>query len=151
MCLTKISDELIAQEDIVCYKEFKQIRKFNLFRLRYETKLISPYMFMEYKLGKLYTSKIRIGVEFWGEDSYPIIPYITEGLHSYSDGDSAIKLSDNENVVVKCIIPKGSKYHTGKFVIDNSYASDALIAVEIVKAAGVNGAAEWIHRTHKNA
>jgi len=68
-------------------------------------------------IGKTYKSKLeKVGNK------------IEKGLHSYAEIPGK---SFNEKIV-KCIIPKGSKYYTGTFNDKVSYASDKLKYIEII-------------------
>jgi len=55
-------------------------------------------------------------------------------LHSYTDVERAMfeKRFGWQRVVVRCIIPRGSRYYVGKFAGCKSYASNRLKYVEKV-------------------
>lgn len=135
MCLRvgKIKKRSTAKEDIVCYKAIKQY------------KLAKGYMtfYRDYpiELGNTYKSELILL-------EYQIFNAIEIGLHSFENYEDCKKfISDNtkyvynkEYFIVKCIIPKGSKYFKGIYMdfIDNGtipyecYASDCLKYEEII-------------------
>jgi hypothetical protein len=83
----------------------------------------TPFRNVEIEIGKIYKSKL--------------IKYnslIEEGIHSFENLEDTklIASLDEDLFVVKCIIPKGSKYYIGKFDGYVSYASDTLKYVEIL-------------------
>lgn len=105
-----------AKEDIVVYKrlcEFGGLKNSKM----YET----PYREFKVKLGETYTSGLKRRSIFY-------FKICNIGLHSYENVTDAF---DNQyhywEVIVKCIIPKGSKYYKGKFLHYNGFASDKLI------------------------
>ena len=54
------------------------------------------------------------------------------GLHSYASiRDTQYSILVNE-VIAKCIIPKGASYYKGRFGGYTSYASDILTYVELI-------------------
>lgn len=104
-------EKKIANRDITCYKYL-----YNSFR--------SPYQGRLYKLNKLYKSSITVNIDLY------MIPIITKGLHSYSCKRFAIGHGYGE-ILVKGIIPKGSKYY---FNPDgHEYVSNQIILKEIIK------------------
>jgi hypothetical protein len=73
------------------------------------------------KIGETYTSSLE-----------KINDTVYMGLHSYANiGDTQHSILGNE-VIAKCIIPKGASYYKGRFDGYTSYASDTLTYVEIV-------------------
>ena len=120
MCLNisnKFSQPLIATEDICCYKLLEV-------DICDSETYVTPYRNMPVKIGCTYTSEL----------SFNKHGNIEKGLHAYK------YLSDVEylcifryEVVVKCLIPKGSRYYRGTFSFDESLASDQLTYVEIIK------------------
>ena len=109
----------IALKDIECYKVVtvdSQLPK--MYRTLYRNTLI--------EIGKTYTSNIIKG------DMGPNT--ITVALHSYADVERAKfeKRGYWQIVVVRCIIPRGSRYYVGKFAVYKSYASNRLKYVEKV-------------------
>ena len=81
----------------------------------------TPYQKAKVKIGETYTSKLIKAYDSIGK-----------GLHSFESIDTARKNS-NDDIVAKCIIPKGSEYYKGTFNDNISYASDTLTYVEIIK------------------
>jgi hypothetical protein len=86
--------------------------------------ILTPFQDVEIEIGETYKSKlIKYGSS------------IEEGIHSFENLEDAKRLSsfDEDRIVVKCIIPKGSEYYVGEY--NNgyiSYASDTLKYVEIL-------------------
>jgi len=81
---------------------------------------VTPYQREVVEIGKTYISDLDTETN-----------NIEIGLHSFVHFNNLP--ARNENVFVKCIIPKGSQYYKGKFDFDDSYASDKLTYVEIIK------------------
>ena len=104
-------EKKIANRDITCYKYL-----YNSFR--------SPYKGKLYRLNKLYRSSICITMTICKT------PIITRGLHSYSCKRFAIKNGYGE-ILVKGIIPKGSKYYYNPD--RHEYVSNQIILQEIIK------------------
>ena len=109
MCFLIHNDHQVSQiatEDIVC---FKRMIPFN------HNILITPYRDFEYKIGKTYSAefsdKLGIGI-------------IEEGLHSYTNKERAKLWKTSDEIVVKCIIPKGSIYYFNPN--DEEYVSNKL-------------------------
>lgn len=113
MCLIVKGDGTpnIANRDIVCYKAVWQ----------FSDRLCTYYRDVPIKLGKQYRSKL---VYDYGE--------VEIGLHSLSSKEEARRLF-NHAIVVKCIIPKGSRYYVGTFGSSRSYASNKIKYLEIIK------------------
>ena len=87
-----------------------------MYRTMYQNTLI--------EIGKTYTSNI-----IRGEMSPNTI---TVALHSYADVERT-KFEKHfgwQVVVIRCIIPRGSRYYVGKFASYKSYASNKLKYVE---------------------
>lgn len=120
MCLrvTNPSVLLEAVEDIVCYKVIcKYIHKNG-----YHT----PYRLFPITIGDTYKSKLELI-----EREYKYGNSVEKGLHSFCNLDDVLTI-DSAEIIVKCIIPKGSKYYKGYFDGDASYASDTLYYEEIL-------------------
>lgn len=114
----------IADKDIICYK------------LVYKTKIKgvykSSFQEFEYIIEKLYTNNISI--EFSNRVikhfKYVDIPYIEENMfHSYVNRPNSIQLLYNE-ILLKCIIPKGAYYYIGMCGSNLSYASSQIKILE---------------------
>ena len=79
------------------------------------------YRYFTVKIGETYTSSLE-----------RIDDTVHEGLHSYASiRDIQNSRSENE-VIAKCIIPKGASYYKGRFEGYTSYASDILTYVELI-------------------
>ena len=89
--------------------------------LKYEKTFITPFQGAEVKLGETYHSEIV------KRFSYAVY----EGLHSFKTLD--YDQIDEDDIIVKCIIPKGSKYYVGEFDGTVSFASNKIKYVEIIK------------------
>jgi hypothetical protein len=105
----------IATENIVCYK--------TMHRTNYG--LQSVFKRFNYQLKEKYGPlefDIRHGGFGWS---------LLAGFHSFRTLARAQRSADNTNrVIVKCVIPKGSKYYIGNG--RSEYASNRLIIKEIV-------------------
>lgn len=122
MCLRIASNavEKVAEADIICYKVLKSWRvwKFEF--------LTSPFRGKWYRLGRTYTAKLQRSMDIFQKHE------VNNGLHSFGEAYAAsIPLGKSEGVYT-AIIPKGSKYYTGRFGGCVSYASNALIVTEEV-------------------
>lgn len=88
----------------------------------------TPYRDVIIEIGKEYTSELRLLKRSCDTSSV-----ITEGLHSFIQKPN---IKEGE-YLVKCIIPKGSKYYKGIFELDpysfDSIASDKLKYIKIIK------------------
>lgn len=136
MCLTLNDTEIrIAKEDIICYKVME----------KRDNTLISPYQKMCYKCGTIYVSEtpiiVKHGKGLLGQD----IACVKVGFHSFSCKKEAeclklflsnYKNPDSNYVVVKCLIPVGTRYAVGAFYdfgwFSNSLCSERIMAVEEV-------------------
>ena len=119
----------IAQEDIVVWKVMGYKSKYlGLWRRFY-----SYYQEYVYKFNRIYTvSEFTYDIRAYGINMYY---EIYKGLHAYlTYGDAYIFIEqwvDNRNVVeiVKCIIPKGTKYLKN----DTEIVSTAIKIIKCVK------------------
>lgn len=122
-----------AKEDIVCYKRL-------LFPSIPSPKdndcFISPFYAFVWKLGEEYTAEraktIKYVVDF-GVNKYKIENGYFHTFVDYKDCDDTTNgLTD---VIVKCIIPKGTYYYEGliNYSSRHGYASKHLKVVEVVK------------------
>lgn len=109
----KYSKEKIAKKDIVCYKRLK---------INPTGNFLSPYQKKPYKLNILYRSRLELS-------SYHTIDV---GIHSYSCKKRATRLLNRVRgeVLVKSIIPKGSRYYYNQ--IRHEYVSNRIILQEII-------------------
>ena len=122
MCLIAISNTpYIAEQDIICYKIYILI----------DDKYVSPYQKCDMpSINELVTTELQRSGDF----------YIEKGFHSFAYLENAKIIADqfinawNYNTcIAKCIIPKGSKYYSGKFGNDYSYCSESIQIEEIIK------------------
>lgn len=124
MCLiVSVPEVFIAETDITCYK---------IYAVK-DGKLVSPYRgapIPEFNI--LNTTKLGDAILYY--DLFKI----NEGFHSYLnlfDADPRhfiwSALSD-EAIVVRCIIPKGSKFYKGMSNKHESYCSESIILKEIM-------------------
>ena len=132
MCLhTKQKEIQIAQEDITCYK------------------VINPDMTSLYhtefkwKLGKLYETEM---------DDSPICNTVSQAFHSYKtlqDLKYGYFQSLSPCMMVKCTIPKGSEYYSGIQDAMDGYASNKIIANEILDVKKVFNLFDWDNYPYK--
>lgn len=84
----------------------------------------TPYRFAPIEIGNTYESILE----------KPKSRAIEIGLHTFKfSGDAISDMDSPKEVIVRCIIPKGSTYYEGDFGGSISYASDKLQYVEIIK------------------
>ena len=112
----------IALTDIVCYKNVsKDSQLTNVFK--------TPHRYALVRIGETYKSELVRDIDgLFGDHS------IEEGLHSF------IHLKDAQRrsafLIVKCIIPRGSRYYSGRWgynkKAEKCYASNRLKYVEFV-------------------
>lgn len=145
MCLYVRPNEKsnIAEEDIEVFKVLYVIN----------AKMISPFHYYYYEIGKPYTSILVQKLSSTAADIYSKeikklltimhpeytddtdIGIIEDGLHtfeSYKDAND-FKNTLHGTVVVRCVIPKGSQYYKGGWLHNVvAYASDTLTLVEIL-------------------
>lgn len=88
---------------------------------KYADCLITPYRDFKVEIGSEYTSEFTL-----------VNNSVRKGLHAYKFLKDTKIYSTTENVIVKCIIPKGANYYEGTFMGDEAYASDRLKYVEII-------------------
>ena len=73
------------------------------------------------KIGETYTSSLE-----------RIDDTVHEGLHSYANIRDTRHTRIGDEVIAKCIIPKGASYYKGTFDGNTAYASDTLTYVELI-------------------
>ena len=135
MCLEKISERKIAEDDITVYKIIKYDNRIGEY--------FTPFMNKQIKIGETYNSELVVL-----NCGYNAI--VQEGLHSFPGncdlmilieymGLNFFKYKNCNFFIFKCIIPKNSKFYCGKFDIScfeydydyiDSIASDTLTYVE---------------------
>lgn len=91
------------------------------------TKFTSPYCNFEYELGYHYYQEGKDKFTYDYNNSCTEF-YVNKGLHAWLSQKTAESRRAG-NIVVECIIPKGSEYFKGEYDI----VSDNLILVKIVK------------------
>lgn len=124
MCLyTKAAKPQIASEDIVCYKVLEKRSNRQLYTpFRYAGVPQIPYTMHANDVVDLFRTR---------NGKYVVE---SEGVHAYTDLDSAYKASHwccvfGDPVVVRCVIPKGTAYWLGE---NNDIAAQTLtIEMEI--------------------
>ena len=122
MCLRKISVKKRANKDIECYK---------IVRLGYYDGTFNSLFFPQ--------QKWEIGVEYNAprkSRNYPLNEINSGYFHSYANKRAAMSFDNpfKNCVLVKCIIPKGSTYYSGKNLdLASCFASKKLKVVEIIK------------------
>ena len=129
----------IASEDITCYKIFcnsnimwnqNKVRflgmpVWNKYTIKELHSLYKDYLYVPYNTNP----EINIFINF---SNYLYRWYIEKGYHSYSTLHKA-KLEKSSNiieVIVKCIIPKGSEYYineTQEIVSSNIIVTDKIV------------------------
>lgn len=118
MCLVirSLSFKRIALCNIVVYKHLESNGKNPDYR--------TPYRGTIVKMGETYES-----------DLSRVCNDVDAGLHSFGKKKDAISdgRSECSDVVVKCIIPFGSRYYKGKFAGKVSFASDKLRYVGVIE------------------
>lgn len=126
MCLhTKQKEVKIAKKDITCYK------------------LINPNMTswfhteFKWELNKLYETEM---------DFCPVYKTVSQAFHSYKTLQDLMYgyfQSLSPCMMVKCTIPKGSEYYLGRQGEMDGYASNKLIANEILDVKKVFNRFDW--------
>ena len=120
---SKHQDIKTASKDIVCYKVMYERKR------DYAPVLLSPFIGAAYDYNKLYelSSNIEVVKCFLtgGNDYYGSI---YEGFHSYTKLRRAVNFIGANAIVVKCIIPKGTKYYLSDEY--DEYVSDKIIITE---------------------
>lgn len=143
MCLSikEKSCKQTAKKDIVCYKFLEQRFDKNMYwKHLYAT--ITPFMFKEITIGNTYESDLKIETFF---DGGVLIKTnrVEIGLHSMTSKQDCINAASHwvnegrNQLIVKCIIPKGSQYYVGTYQCLKSYASTAIQYVEVVETITV--------------
>jgi hypothetical protein len=102
---------LIANKDIVCYK-FLDVDG---------DRIVSPYRKFIYNFNETYSTYHSLKV---------INDNVHEGYHSYTKLKIVVRQACNRNIIVRCIIPKGSEYYINDY--DEEYVSNNIIIKEIV-------------------
>lgn len=132
MCLEiKSPNCLIAEKDIICYKVLLKYKSDQMYH--------SPYWDFIWDFNTKYEQQFSLEYN----RRYSIF-YVEKGFHTIqcsSDAkcfidkiyiDNCFKTLIERFVVVKCTIPKGSKYYKGRHSDLDCYASNQLIINEII-------------------
>lgn len=149
MCLeVKNSTPKIAEQDIVCYKvlqrELNDVTKED--GITYVTeRLITPFFHYPMEPNKLYEEKDNTEIDFGTKLTFfHKIKYTTfvEGgtFHTFKNKlDARFFICDlgrtrHECVIMKCVIPKGTKYFEGRYETWSykCYASKSLKTIQVI-------------------
>lgn len=138
MCLiTTFKTAKIAKQDIVCYKVCRETKEDDI--------VFTPYQYTEIRLGNMNTDTKDVFIAPTRATSYKNRCFvITTGVyHSFKKlKDAKIELSEWNKVlgdtycIVRCIIPRGSEYFSGKFWnrrYYESYGSKQIKLIEKIK------------------
>ena len=127
MCLLTTQKEVkIAKKDITSYKVIQQ-------------NMTSLYYNFRWELNKLYETKIAYNPK---KD----INTVSQAFHSYKslqDLKYGYFCSSAPCLMVKCTIPKGSEFYSGKQNYVQGYASNKLIINEILDVKEVFNLFDW--------
>ena len=143
MCWTSRNElnKLIADKDIECYKNFRLndiiFKQKSIFKFKFGKKkiiqlisLFKEYKYTPYKKQKIINLKpIETSYFSYGFEDYGIIGYeIDVGYHSYNAIERAKKsIFFGDEVVIKCIIPKGTEYYINN---NNEIVSSTIIVTD---------------------
>lgn len=143
MCWTSRNElnKLIADKYIECYKNFKFndiiFKQKSIFKFKFDKKkiiqlisLFKKYKYIPYKKQQIIDLKpIKISYFPYDFKDYGIIGYkIDVGYHSYNTIERAKKnIFYIDEVVIKCIIPKGTEYYIND---DNEIVSSTIIVTD---------------------
>ena len=135
MCLVlkEKQEPMIAPADIECYK-IVDLDEDGTYHAHVKKEFV-------WELGK--TLKSELTMEEEAGYSYP---YITKGFHSYKTLQDLMYgyfQSLSPCMMVKCTIPKGSEYYLGRQGEMDGYASNKLIANEILDVKKVFNRFDW--------
>lgn len=124
MCLkldkSKYPLPLLATEDLIVYKLVLAYHKnFNEYE---KIKYCTPY----------YGSDVEIGCTYTSEFSFNGRGDVEKGLHSYCNLQDVQGIRSEFERIIKCLIPKGSRYFRGSFGKYESLASDQLTYLELI-------------------
>lgn len=133
MCLNIVGESVYAtkaEETIVCYKVLR-----SKVMPDGKTVLLSWFRDFSYELGKTYTEDNFVSHALFG---------VEVGFHSYAEeksakADSSIYNWGSHDVIVRCEIPKGTPYFTGRYSIWKAYCSKSIKITGIKK----RGDDEW--------
>lgn len=128
----------IASKNITCYKVFcnsnvvwnQYPRKFlgitiwNKYKIKELCSLLRGYIYIPYE----YNPKVNI---FISKSEYYHSWYIDKGYHSYRTLDKTKDETNLNDVIVKCIIPKGSAYYVND--LDEIVSSNIIVTDKIIR------------------
>ena len=127
MCFLKVSIKdkvLTAKKDIFCYKRFlvKEDNKHILTEevMNNDNIIISPIQQFLYNKEEKYTTELDTLMINGSKGNA-----IYNGFHSYTNPITAFKESYYDEFVMKCIIPKGSKYYINP--VNHEYVSNMIL------------------------
>lgn len=126
----------IATKDITCYKifcssdviwnrnpiKFLGIIVWDKYTIKELCSLYRDYTYIPYEINPKVNIFITTG-EYW-------CWYIDKGYHSYKTLDRAKVERDSYEVIVKCIIPKGSTYYINN--LDEIVSSNIIVTDKII-------------------
>lgn len=140
MCWTSAKKPVknIAKYDITCYKIFynsdivwnQYPRKFlgitvwNKYRIKELCSLHRYYLYVPYESNPEVNMLIA-------KSEYSYRWYIDKGYHSYATLDKAKDKRNLNEVIVKCIIPKGSAYYVND--LDEIVSSNIIVTDKIIR------------------
>jgi hypothetical protein len=144
MCLSikEKSCKQTAKKDIVCYKFLEQRFDCDMYqKCLFAT--ITPFMFKEIVIGNTYASELKREV-IPSERGLIKLDRVEIGLHSMTSKQDCIETASHwvnegrNQLIVRCIIPKGSQYYVGTYQSLKSYASTEIQYVEVVETLTVD-------------
>jgi hypothetical protein len=112
-------NERTANRDITCYKAVNKIRRYRVKRF------VAEFMYFIYHAGRTYklSKPLRV-TRGWGG-----LRKIAKGFHSYTSIEEIKSLVAGADIsIVKCIIPKGSKYYWSRS--EKEYVSDTIKIID---------------------
>lgn len=133
--------KLIADKDIECYKNFRLndiiLKQKSIFKFKFGKKKITQiislfrgYKYIPYKKQQIIDLKpIEVFYYPYSFNNYKITGYkIDAGYHSYDAIERAKRsMFFRDEVVIKCIIPKGTEYYINN---DNEIVSSTIIVTD---------------------
>lgn len=133
--------KLIADKDIECYKNFRlediTFKQKSIFKFKFDKKkiiqlisLFKKYKYIPYKKQQIIDLKpIKLYNSINDPENYKDVYYkINVGYHSYSTIEKAKEyLFFGNEVVIKCIIPKDTKYYINNY---NEIVSSTIIVTD---------------------
>lgn len=132
MCVyIKDKQTKILKEDTVVYKVV-QVHNYRLlpkYRKSYTGNI------QEYNVGSDYEQKLNISSTTYNDHYHGKLYLTKEGIYSYDSigqAKNSMNRYDN-NVVIECIIPKGSNYFKGVGPDESIFVSDRIKVVRVVK------------------